>query len=131
MALTPEIMPRDALRRTLGRLPGDVLRNTGPRRGRCFELSFKVISDNPPDMDLVLVHGRGRPSPDHPFVDHAWIAWAALIYDPVVDAYFSTDIFERQNDVRIAAIYSRAEAVERLLACGTYGPWNAKGGSDG
>ena len=54
------------------------------RRGRCYELSLRLLLANMDEPDIVLVHAETRsadPRSADGRMDHAWIEVRDLVYD--------------------------------------------------
>lgn len=103
------------------------LENTdNPRLGKCYELSGRYVSRHP---DSVLVHGRlNNPHVDNKKymdqVDHSWVEENDEIYDPVTDARWTKDDFERIYKPVVYKKYSYIEVLKCMMRYKHWGPWD-------
>jgi hypothetical protein len=106
-------------------LPSDVLRRVRKRPGRCYELAFRVVFENPDDMDLLLVHGRARFLDFELPFDHAWVVQGDKVYDPVMDIWMPEVVHDRDWAAVPEAVYSKVQAARLLSMTKRYDPWTA------
>ena len=94
------------------------LRKFRKRTGRCYELSFATILDNP---DWLLVHGsvNGR----YERIGHAWLEKDGMIYDAVLNERMPKDVYFEKYDVENCLTCANLEAAKLVLSTGHYGPW--------
>ena len=94
------------------------LKRIRKRQQRCYELSDRVILDNP---SWILVHlnvfnGAIR-------IDHAWLEKDGVVYDPVLDAFFDKMKLYAIVTPKDIKKYNQKQAAR--IICGTkkHGPW--------
>lgn len=96
----------------------DSLKRIRQRQKRCFELSDRVILDNP---SWTLVHSNVFNGAMR--IDHSWLEKDDVVYDPVLNVFF--DKMKLYAIVTPSNIkkYDRKQVVE--IICGTkkHGPW--------
>jgi hypothetical protein len=100
------------------------LRRVRKRRGRCYELAFRVMHEEPGAERFVLVHGvvGGR-------LGHAWIELDdGTVYDPVLDQRVPVDEYTTMFHAVAERRYTRAEALENMLKNNKHGPWHDTAG---
>ena len=94
------------------------------REGRCFELSYKVVTTYP---DWTLVHGivRMEPGSDRRLMIHAWAEKGDQVHDPVLNASFGRDRFYEIYVLDESAIarYSSHDAQINAARNLHYGSW--------
>ena len=92
------------------------------RQGRCYELAYKVLMDEPDVPGLLLVHGtvvevRTR-------ISHAWLMLPdGRAYDPVLKRYFSAREYVGRFEAIADRSYTPKEAAEAALHHKHFGPW--------
>lgn len=92
------------------------------REGRCYELAFRFLSDNPEGARLIhaLVYSPAL----HRNIGHALVdVRSELIYEPVLAGFFIKNQLYESYHVEELASYSRVEAATLLLSSRNYGPW--------
>jgi hypothetical protein len=100
------------------------LRRVRKRSGRCYELAFRVMHEEPGAERFVLVHGVVRER-----FGHAWIELDdGTVYDPVVDLHLPADEYTTRAHAVAERRYTRAEALENMLKNNKYGPWHDTAG---
>jgi hypothetical protein len=103
--------------------------HTWPRRRypqQCYPRTFKYVVDHP-DIDcLLLVHGVVSHAPHFVPLDHAWVELPGeVVFDGVVQAFFSRDSYYAVMAALPMDTYSIARARQLASAHGHPGPWNA------
>jgi hypothetical protein len=91
------------------------------RNGRCYELCGKAMLDAPGD-EFKLVHGVV--TVDGGKIPHAWIEEAGEVLDFVIGLRFPRVDYYRELGAEPAAVYDEEQALERVAATGTWGPWH-------
>jgi hypothetical protein len=101
------------------------LRRVRNRAGRCYELAWKVMIDEPGSDQFQLVHGW-LTLPQFPqLYGHAWIVLPGdRIYDPVMNRYFTHEEYAAKFNAAVERSYSRQEAFEALRHYHHFGPWD-------
>jgi hypothetical protein len=103
------------------------LRRVRKRRGRCYELAFRVMHEEPGAERFVLVHGVVGKR-----FGHAWIELDDgtvydPVYDPVSDRCVPADEYTAMFHAVVERRYTRAEAIDKMLENG-FGPWHDTAG---
>jgi hypothetical protein len=93
------------------------------REGRCYELAWRVMCDEPGADHFTLVHGCAGPN----LIGHAWIDLNdGHVYDPVRNEYvLAADYAAFMGGAVTDHRYTRLEAMTVSAAAGHYGPWHA------
>ena len=100
------------------------LRRIHNRDGRCYELSFKVMAEEPGAENFTLVHGTVRFRENGFDIDHAWIEVGdGRIYDPTLDCYVTPVEFKTRRPT-VQQRYLRTEMLKLADETRHFGPWN-------
>lgn len=95
------------------------------RNGRCYELSYKVVTTYP---DWLLVHGFVRmvPGSDEKIMPHAWTEKDDEVHDPVLNQSMEKRVFYDLYVVLDDELlrFSSRDAMIRLAKERKYGPWD-------
>jgi hypothetical protein len=91
------------------------------RNGRCYELAFRVMLDEPGADGFTLIHGRVGPA----MIGHAWIDLNdGRVYDPVRDSYVQGEGYAAfMGGAVVEQRYTKHEAMQASLDARHYGPW--------
>ena len=89
------------------------------RHGRCFELAYGYLSDDP---TWTLVHGRGISQLVGVF-SHAWLKRDGYVYDTTFNRTFTAEVYATLVKIEEIATYTYREAAEHALRTGHSGPW--------
>jgi hypothetical protein len=105
------------------------LKRVRDRRGRCYELAFKAVHEEPGADKFTLVHGYVHTT----FGDalaHAWIETSdGRVYDTLLDRYMAIDEYTAERGAVIERRYTRMEAVQLAADTGDLGgPWHKTAG---
>jgi hypothetical protein len=92
------------------------------RNGRCYELTMRVMLQEPGAQYCVLVHGRITDVLHDRVIAHAWIEVADSCYDAVLDQYFPTDLYLSIATAEVRYTYQQALDMYAKYAC--WGPWH-------
>jgi hypothetical protein len=100
------------------------LKRIRKRLGRCYELAFKVMLDEPGAETFALVHGYVHMH-GHA-LGHAWIETGdGRVYDTGLDRYMPRDEYAAERGAVIERRYTRMKAVQLAADTGNYGgPWH-------
>ncbi len=105
-------------------------RRTWPRRHypqQCYPRTAKYLLDHPRIPEARLVHGVASHAPSHVPFDHAWVELPGdVVFDGVVQAFFTRDSYYAVMSAVPLDAYPRARAERLLRVHGHPGPWNAK-----
>ena len=112
---------RDAL--TEGRQWMKCLRRVRKRLGRCYELAFRIMFEEPGAEKFALVHGHV--STLRGVIGHAWIEIGdGRVYDPVLDRYVPAEDYIAGLSAVIERRYTKLEAAKIAVHARYYGPWH-------
>jgi len=93
------------------------------RQGRCYELAFKLLTDDP---TWTLVHGVANSGGAD--IGHAWLERDGWVFDPVLNRSLAwIDYATDRRAVRLAS-FTAQDAARRAVASGHYGPWDCEQG---
>lgn len=94
---------------------------------QCYPKAIRYVLDHPRIAGLRLVHGVVAHAPRFIPFDHAWVELPGrIVFDAVVQAFFTHDSYDVATSAMALDRYSRRHT-ERLLAVhGHPGPWTAK-----
>jgi len=109
----------------------ETLRNIRKRHGRCYELAWKAVLEEPASARLRLVHGWcTAPLPGRKHYQPAMIyghAWVLLpngtVYDVVKNVYFSAHDYAVKYRAIVGRVYTRKQAAKACLRHKHLGPW--------
>ena len=100
------------------------------RDGRCFELSYKVVTTYP---NWALVHGvvRKIPGCNAELMVHAWAEKDDLVHDPVLNSTIERNKYYELYVIEYSPIlrYSSHEAQIQAAKSGNYGCWDSSFGN--
>jgi hypothetical protein len=106
------------------------VRRTWPRRRypqQCYQKTLKYVCEHADIAGMRLVHGvisHSRPvSP----LDHAWVELpGGIVFDGVVQAFFTHDSYRRVMSAVPLDSYTLSESQQLLSQHGHPGPWNLR-----
>lgn len=105
-------------------------RRTWPRRRypqQCYRRTVKYLADHPHIPEAGLVHGVASHAPGRLPFDHAWVELPGnVVFDGVVQAFFTRDSYYAVMAAMPLDAYPRARADQLLRQHGHPGPWNVK-----
>jgi hypothetical protein len=108
----------------------DWARRTWPRRRypqQCYPKTVKYMLDHAAIADLRLVHGVVSHAPQFVPFDHAWVELPGdIVFDGVVQTFFTRDSYYSVMSAVALDVYSREETQRLAASHGHPGPWNAK-----
>ena len=91
------------------------------RLGRCYELSWQFVMDNP---NWNLIHGYITTRDLSKTIDHAWCETGDMVFDPVVNIKWPKDAYYRFFNAEKEKEYSFKDAIQNGSLTGHYGPWH-------
>jgi hypothetical protein len=99
--------------------------NSRSRRGRCYQLSYRLQQFDDRFRDWILVHGVALDG-NGETISHAWLKREDAIYDAVFDAEMPAELATARYGLREQATYDREQAVLAAAAAGFhYAPWES------
>src|SRR5262245_299665 len=103
------------------------LRRVRKRQGRCFELAFKIMFEEPGAERFTLIHGGvcfQHPASEN-MVAHAWVELGdGRIFDPVLNEYMSRSAYTAKMHAVIERQYNRLQAIKLMAETRHTGPWH-------
>jgi hypothetical protein len=107
-----------------GRPAMKTLRRVRNRQGRCYELAFKIMLNEPGAERFTLIHGRLTRVWDGAY-RHAWIETGnGGVYDPVLDKTMPMDEYVRLVGPVVERRYTRVEMCCEVGTAKHTGPWH-------
>jgi hypothetical protein len=104
-------------------------RRTWPRRRypqQCYPRTTKYVLDHADIAGMQLVHGVASHAPYFVPFDHAWVVLpGAVVFDGVVQAFFTLTSYEHVMAAVALDSYSAMEVQQLSTEHGHPGPWNA------
>jgi len=97
---------------------------------RCYEISFRFVSDN---QDWILIHGildiadvLDRREEEYRQYHHAWAEKDQYVFDPAHNYFYFKKDFKKAFNAKMITRYSFLEASGLLLSTKKmhYGPWH-------
>jgi hypothetical protein len=105
-------------------------RRTWPRRRypqQCYATAIRFVLDHPQITGMQLVHGVVAHAPRFVPFDHAWVELPGrVVFDGVVQAFFTHDSYYAVMLAVPLDRYSRRQTERQLAAHGHPGPWTTK-----
>ena len=124
---TPEEAKAKCERHYASSIAMQSLRRVRKRQGRCFELAFKIMFEEPGAERFTLIHGGVcfQHPPSENMVAHAWVELGdGRIFDPVLNEYMSRSAYTATRHAVIERQYNRLQAIELMSKTGHTGPWH-------
>jgi len=98
------------------------LRRPKKTQGRCYELSGQIVCRADKAMALALVHGEVSRKIGKR-IGHAWVEKGNLVYDVVLDQFFSVSHYYEKFGVKVVSRYFWQEAAKQVIRFKHWGPW--------
>ena len=91
------------------------------RIGRCYELSWRTVTQMPKQGYLVhgSIQGAGKER-----IPHAWTEVDDLAYDPVLDEWFPAEFYRDMTNAEVAEKYTKDEVNMIVTRELNMGPWH-------
>ena len=104
-------------------------RRTWPRRRypqQCYAKTVKYVFDHPEIIGMRLIHGVVSHAPHLVPFDHAWVELGGVVFDGVVQRFFTQHSYYSVMAAVGLDAYSGPETTSLVAEHGHPGPWNAK-----